>query len=143
MGEHAAAKVDLHTESRAKEADTPKEASHHERQNNKYHGAADLVQKKCHVEGAQNAVHLHNAIVEAIDYHTVQLRNDKLHKVYHNQRRDTKQQRGQVFQIVSVNVFSEYHGEPPFLFSQLLYYNTPPRPLSTGKTKKSAFLTAG
>ena len=108
---HPPAEVGLHLDARAEEADTPEEASDGHADDDGDHGQADLIQQKVHVKDQLGTVHDHLAVVDAVDDHAVQLGDLELEHVDHDQRQHTQKQGGQVPEIVSVDVLTEYQGD--------------------------------
>ena len=106
--EHPPAEIGLHLDARAEEADTPEEPPEGHADDDEDHGQADLIQQKVHVEDQLGTVHDHLAVVDAVDNHTVQLGDLELEHVDHDQRQHTQQQGGQVPEIVSVDMLTEY-----------------------------------
>ena len=112
--EHPPAQVGLYLDARAKEADTPEEPPEGHADDDEDHGQADGVQQKVHVKDLFRLSDSDEAVLDAVDDHTVQLGNLELHDVDHHQGQNAQQQRRQMLQIVSVDMLPEYQGITSF-----------------------------
>ena len=113
--EHPSAEIRLHLDARAEEADTPEEPPKGHADDDEDHGQADFVQQKVHIKDQLGAVHDHLTLIDAVDDHTVQLGDLELEHVDHDQGQHAQKQGGQMLQIVSVDMLTEYQGITSFL----------------------------
>ena len=66
-----------------------------------------------------------NTVVDAVDGHAVHLGDDELHIIHQHQRQKTQQKRGQVAQIVFVDVLSKEHRITSFrIIGRIIYFIT-------------------
>ena len=110
MVEHLVPQASLHLDGRAEDADPPQKAAHHHGDDDPHHGQADPVQQEVQVEGEPLSVHLHPAQVYAVDHLLVQVGDDELDIVHQHQGGQPQQQPSGVFDVIFIDVCSEYHG---------------------------------
>ena len=108
--EHLVPQAGLHLDGRAEDADPPQKAAHHHGDDDPHHGQADPVQQEVQVEGEPLSVHLHPAQVYAVDHLLVQVGDDELDIVHQHQGGQPQQQPSGVFDVIFIDVCSEYHG---------------------------------
>ena len=109
MIEKTAPQISLDLEARAEKAYSPQESSAHQSDDYNEDGNADLFQKKLRVENVIKSVFYYVAVVNSVYYHTVYLGNLHLEDVHRDKREKPEYQPRRVFQVITVDLFSENH----------------------------------
>ena len=110
MVKHTLAQVGGNRDRRAEKAYAPQKPPHDHKQNDPDHRQADLLHQHGLVKGQGLPVDDHLPQIYAVDDQPVQAGNQKLDVVHHQQRRQTQQQDGGIFEVISVDVLAKYHG---------------------------------
>ena len=109
MRKHFASEVFFDLYGSAEKAYTPQEPAQNKRNDDDQHRFAYFVEQKIHIESARNAVHHHKPFVEAVDDHSVHLRNFQLHIIHHQQSQHSQKKNASVANVIFVYVLSENH----------------------------------
>ena len=114
MIEHPVAQIFLQPHGAAKEADTPHKTAEDHSKDDLHHLHTNTVQHKIHAERHLHPIDFHITRVHTVDHSSVKLGDLKLQKIHQNQRAKARDQPERIFQIVPVDMFSEYHMAIPF-----------------------------
>ena len=108
--EHPLPQVRRDPHRRAEEADTPQKAPDDHEHHDPDHRQTDVLQKHFFGKEQRFAVDHHLPKVHAVDDQAVQLRDDQLDVVHHQQCCQPQKQRRGVLEVVAVDILAEYHG---------------------------------
>ena len=114
--EHLLAQIRHHPDGRTEKADAPQEAANDHDDDDPDHRQTDLLEQYLFGKGHGLAVHDHLPQIHAVDDQAVQLRDLELDEVHRQQRQQTQQQRGGIFEVIAVDILAEYHSVFPLLF---------------------------
>ena len=114
---HPVAQVCFRLDTGAEEAHTPQEAAKDDQQDNAHHRHTDLVYQEVQVKGNP----IHKTGVDAIDDHLIQIGDQQLQVVYHDQRHKTQDNQRAKTQIIPVDMLTENHSLSSSLLSQGMF----------------------
>ena len=90
MAEHPIAQIFFQADSAAKEADTPQKTTYDNAKDDLHHGHTDHIQHEIHIENVPYTVHIHVAVIHAVEQHAVQRRDLQLQIIHQAKGKQTQ-----------------------------------------------------
>ena len=121
MSEHFVSDRGLDADTRTKKANTPQKSAECHQHDDKNHRKTNFIEKQVPVEGSCYTVKGNGTVIHAVYDEIVKLGNFELQNIHEQEREKPQEQYGQIFQIISVDMFSENHvvWNPPCILNFL------------------------